>query len=212
MYRKYVKRFFDIVISLLGIVALSPLFLGVALAVKLDDAGPVIFSQKRIGKDKFYFNLYKFRSMKTDTPDIPTHLFSNPEKYISRVGKFIRKTSIDELPQLWNILKGDMSIIGPRPALWNQDDLIAERDKYGANGVKPGLTGLAQVSGRDKLRIPEKARFDGEYAECLNKGGIKALSMDFKCFIKTFAAVLKPEFSDAEQKAEASKEREKAAK
>ncbi len=212
MYRKYVKRFFDIVISLLGIVALSPLFLGVALAVKLDDAGPVIFSQKRIGKDKFYFNLYKFRSMKTDTPDIPTHLLSNPEKYISRVGKFIRKTSIDELPQLWNILKGDMSIIGPRPALWNQDDLIAERDKYGANGVKPGLTGLAQVSGRDKLRIPEKARFDGEYAECLNKGGIKALSMDFKCFIKTFASVLKPEFSDAEQKAEASKEREKAAK
>ena len=191
MYRNFIKRFFDIVLSFLGILILSPVLLVVALAVKIDDAGPALFKQKRVGKGKTYFWLYKFRSMKTNTPDIPTHLLGNPEQYISRVGKFIRKTSIDELPQLWNILKGDMSIIGPRPALWNQEDLIAERDKYGANGVKPGLTGWAQINGRDELEIPEKARLDGEYVEALSSGAFKGLAMDIKCFVGTIAAVLK---------------------
>lgn len=185
MYRNLAKRFFDIVLSLLGLIILSPVFLCVALAIKIDDAGPAFFKQKRVGKGKTYFWLYKFRSMKTSTPDIPTHLLNNPEQYISRVGKFIRKTSIDELPQMFNILKGDMSIIGPRPALWNQDDLIAERDKYGVNDVKPGLTGWAQINGRDELEISEKARLDGEYVEKLSFG------FDCKCFFGTIAAVLK---------------------
>lgn len=185
MYRNLAKRFFDIVLSLLGLIILSPVFLCVALAIKFDDAGPAFFKQKRVGKGKTYFWLYKFRSMKTNTPDIPTHLLNDPEQYISRVGKFIRKTSIDELPQMFNILKGDMSIIGPRPALWNQDDLIAERDKYGVNDVKPGLTGWAQINGRDELEISEKARLDGEYVEKLSFG------FDCKCFFGTIAAVLK---------------------
>lgn len=192
MYKAFVKRFFDVIFSLLGMIILSPLLLGVALAVKIDDAaGPVFFKQKRVGKNKTYFWLYKFRSMKTNTPDIPTHLLSNPEQYISRVGKFIRKTSIDELPQLWNILKGDMSIVGPRPALWNQDDLIEERDKYGANDIRPGLTGLAQISGRDELEIPVKARLDGEYLSVLGSGGLKGFAADVKCFAATVVSVLK---------------------
>ena len=185
MYKNYIKRLFDIVFSLLGMIILFPLFLGVALAIKLDDRGPVFFKQKRVGIDKKIFYLYKFRSMKINTPDIPTHLLDNPEQYIIRIGKFIRKTSIDELPQLFNILIGDMSIIGPRPALWNQDDLIAERDKYGANSVRPGLTGLAQISGRDELEIPVKAKLDGEYIEKMS------FLFDFKCFFGTITAVLK---------------------
>lgn len=185
MYKNYFKRWFDIVFSLLGMIILFPLFLGVALAIKLDDRGPVFFKQKRVGIDKKIFYLYKFRSMKINTPDIPTHLLDNPEQYIIRIGKFIRKTSIDELPQLFNILIGDMSIIGPRPALWNQDDLIAERDKYGANSVRPGLTGLAQISGRDELEIPVKAKLDGEYIEKMS------FLFDCKCFFGTITAVLK---------------------
>lgn len=185
MYKKYIKRLFDIVCSLLGMIVLSPVFLCVALTIKIDDRGSVLFSQKRVGKNKKYFKLYKFRSMKSNTPDIPTHLLASPEQYISRVGKFIRKTSIDELPQLWNIFKGDMSIIGPRPALWNQEDLIAERDKYGANDIRPGLTGWAQINGRDELEIPVKAGLDGEYAKKLS------FLFDCKCFFGTIAAVLK---------------------
>lgn len=185
MYKNFVKRFFDIIFSLLGMIMLSPLFLCVALAIKIDDGGPVFFKQKRVGANKSHFWLYKFRSMKTNTPDVPTHLFNEPEKYISRVGGVIRKLSIDELPQLWNIFRADMSIIGPRPALWNQDDLIAERDKYGVNDVKPGLTGWAQINGRDELEISEKARLDGEYVEKLSFG------FDCKCFFGTIAAVLK---------------------
>lgn len=185
MYKNFIKRFFDIIFSLLGMIILLPLFLCVAVAIKIDDEGPVFFKQKRVGARKSHFWLYKFRSMKTNTPDVPTHLFNESEKYISRVGRFIRKMSIDELPQLWNIFKGDMSIIGPRPALWNQDDLIAEREKYGANDIRPGLTGLAQISGRDEIEIPVKAKLDGEYVERLSFG------FDCKCFFRTIAAVLK---------------------
>lgn len=191
MYKNFVKRFFDIILSLLGMIILSPLFLCVALAIKIDDGGPVFFKQKRVGANKSHFWLYKFRSMKTNTPDVPTHLFNEPEKYISRVGGVIRKLSIDELPQLWNIVRADMSIIGPRPALWNQYDLIAERDKYGANDIRPGLTGLAQISGRDELEIPIKAKLDGEYVATLNSGGFKGLAMDIKCFVGTIFSVLK---------------------
>lgn len=193
MYKKYIKRLCDIILSLLGIIILSPVFLVVASAIKIDDGGPVFFKQKRVGAKKSYFWLYKFRSMKTNTPDIPTHLLNDPEQYISRVGRFIRKTSIDELPQLWNIFKGDMSIIGPRPALWNQDDLIAERDKYSANDVKPGLTGLAQISGRDELEIPVKSKFDGEYVSKLNAGNFEGVKIDIVCFFKTIISVLKSE-------------------
>lgn len=191
MYRNFVKRVFDIIFSFLGMIILSPLFLCVALAIKVDDSGSVLFKQKRVGTKKEYFWLFKFRSMKTSTPDIPTHLLNDPEQYISRVGGFIRRTSIDELPQLWNIFRGDMSIIGPRPALWNQDDLIAERDKYGANDVKPGLTGWAQINGRDELEIPIKAKLDGEYVAALNSGGFKGFAMDVKCFFGTILSVLK---------------------
>lgn len=186
MYTKFVKRLIDIVLSGIGLLVLATPMLIVAIIIRCEDPGPVIFKQKRVGLHKKYFNLYKFRSMKMDTPhDIPTHMLSNPEQYILKVGGFIRKTSIDELPQLWNIFKGDMSIIGPRPALWNQDDLIAERDKYGANDVKPGLTGWAQINGRDELEIPVKAKLDGEYVEKIS------LRMDIKCFFGTIKSVLK---------------------
>jgi O-antigen biosynthesis protein WbqP len=185
MYKHFFKRVFDFILALLGLIILSPLFLVVAVAIKIDDPGPVFFKQKRVGINKTYFNLYKFRSMKLNTPDIPTHLLENPDQYIIKIGKFIRKTSIDELPQLLNILSGKMSIIGPRPALWNQDDLIAERDKYGANDVKPGLTGWAQINGRDELEIPVKAKLDGEYVA---KMGIV---MDCRCFFGTVLSVLK---------------------
>ena len=169
---------------------LSPLFLGIIAAIKIEDGitAPVFFSQKRIGIHKKHFQLYKFRSMKLDTPhDMPTHLLRNPDQYITKVGRFLRKTSLDELPQLWNIFRGDMALIGPRPALWNQDDLIAERDRYGANDVKPGLTGWAQIHGRDELEIPEKAKLDGHYVSQL--GPI----IDIKCFLGTFLAVSRGE-------------------
>lgn len=185
MYKK-IKRIFDVILSVLGLIFLSPFFLLLIIAIKLDSKGPVLFKQKRIGIHKKYFNILKFRTMRVDTPkDMPTHLLSNPEMYITKMGKFLRKTSLDELPQIINILKGDMSIIGPRPALWNQEDLIAERDRYGANDVLPGLTGWAQINGRDELEIPVKARLDGAY--------VKRMSFRFDCicFVGTVAAVLK---------------------
>ena len=182
------KRRLDVVLAGIGLIVLSPVFLCLMAAIKLDSRGPVFFRQKRVGIHKTYFNILKFRTMRIDTPkDMPTHLLENPEQYITRVGKFLRKTSLDELPQIINILKGDMSIIGPRPALWNQDDLIAERDKYGANDVMPGLTGWAQVNGRDELEIPVKARLDGEYVKHLS------FRMDCICFLRTITSVLKHE-------------------
>ena len=185
MYNKIFKRIFDVTLSFLGICILLPIFLIIIIAIKINDPGPAFFKQKRVGVHKSYFNLYKFRSMKMNTPDMPTHLLKNPEQYITKVGAFLRKTSLDELPQMWNILKGDMSIIGPRPALWSQDDLIAERDKYSANDVRPGLTGWAQINGRDELEIPEKAKLDGDYVENMSFG------FDCKCFFGTILSVLK---------------------
>ncbi len=188
MYKKYIKRLLDIVLSFGGIVFLSLPMLLVALAIKLDSKGPVFFKQKRVGLNKTHFNILKFRTMRTDTPkDAPTHELSNPDQWITKVGKILRKTSLDELPQLFNILVGQMSVIGPRPALWNQYDLIEERDKYGANDVRPGLTGWAQISGRDELEIDVKAAFDGEYVEKLSFG------FDVKCFFGTITSVLKSE-------------------
>ncbi len=178
IYEKYVKRILDIVLSFGGLVILSPVFLFLCIWIVIDDPGPILFTQKRIGKDKQYFKLHKFRSMKMSTPhDRPTHMLENPEQYITKAGKFIRSHSLDELPQIWDIFIGNMSVIGPRPGLWNQDLLTAERDKYGANDVKPGLSGLAQINGRDELEIPEKARIDGEY--CKNIG----IKTDVKCFL-----------------------------
>lgn len=183
---RYIKRGIDILLSGLAVIILSPALLVLCAAIKIDSRGPILFKQKRIGIHKSYFWIYKFRTMRTDTPkDMPTHLLTNPEQYITKVGKFLRKTSLDELPQIFNILKGDMSIVGPRPALWNQDDLIAERDKYGANDVVPGLTGWAQINGRDELEIPVKAAFDGEYVK---KFGF---AMDVRCFFGTFLSVLR---------------------
>lgn len=184
-YNRVVKRALDIILSALGLILLSWLLLIVAIVVFVDDPGSPFFSQDRIGKGKRHFQLYKFRSMKKSTPhDVPTHLLENPDQYLLRSGKIIRKLSLDELPQLWNILKGDMSIIGPRPALWNQEDLIEERDKYGANDVRPGLTGWAQINGRDELEIPVKAKLDGEYVEKLS------FVFDCKCFFGSISAVL----------------------
>lgn len=174
------KRVIDFFISLIGLIVLSPLFLILIIWIKLDSKGPVLFKQKRVGIHKTHFNILKFRTMKIDTPkDTPTHLLKNPEQYITRAGKFLRKTSLDELPQIINIIKGDMAIVGPRPALWNQYDLIEERDKYGANDIRPGLTGWAQVNGRDELEIPVKAALDGEYVKKMGIG------MDIKCIFKT---------------------------
>ena len=161
MYRNGIKRLFAIVLSLGGLLCFGWLYLLIVIAIKLDSPGPVIFKQKRVGIHKKHFEIYKFRTMRIDTPrDMPTHLLKNPEQYITKVGAFLRKTSLDEIPQLFNILKGDMAVVGPRPALWNQFDLIEERDKYGANDVRPGLTGWAQIHGRDELEIEEKARLD----------------------------------------------------
>ena len=190
IYEAVVKRGLDLVLSFLGLVILSPLFLVLSLMVVIDDPGPVFFTQKRIGINKSYFKLHKFRSMKMCTPhDTPTHLLENPAQYITKIGGFLRKSSLDELPQIWDIFTGKLSIVGPRPALWNQDDLIAERDRYGANFVKPGLTGWAQINGRDELEIPVKARLDGDYVTELKKGGFKAFKMDLKCFFGTFKSV-----------------------
>lgn len=191
-YEKYMKRFIDIVISIMGIIVLSPVFIVTAVAIFITDPGPVIFTQKRVGINKTFFKLYKFRSMKMSTPhDVPTHMLDNPESYITTVGKFIRKTSIDELPQLFNILEGNLSVVGPRPALWNQEDLVAERDKYCANDVMPGLTGWAQINGRDELEIPVKAKMDGEYVERLRKNIFSGIVIDTKCFFGTITSVLK---------------------
>lgn len=188
MYQRYIKRSLDIILSLLGILLLSWLFLFLIIVIKIDDPGPAFFTQKRFGKNKEFFNIHKFRSMKMSTPrDIPTHMLVEPEIYLTRVGKFIRKFSLDELPQVWDILIGNMSFVGPRPALWNQEDLVAERDKYLANDVLPGLTGLAQVSGRDELEIDEKAAMDGEYVRTIS------FSTDLKCIFKTFTSVIKHE-------------------
>lgn len=180
LYEKYIKRVFDIVISFLGILVLWPVILVASAIVFIEDPGKVIYKQKRVGENKSYFYIHKIRTMRLDTPDIPTHLMKEPEKYILKVGKIYRKYSIDELVQLFDIVRGKMSIVGPRPALWNQEDLIAERDKYQANSIKPGLTGWAQINGRDELEIPVKAKLDGEYASALNTG--KGLRMDIKCF------------------------------
>ncbi len=183
---KGLKRFFDFIVALLGSIILLPLFVVLILAIKIDSRGPILFVQRRIGKNKRHFYILKFRTMRIDTPkDTPTHLLENPEQYITRVGAFLRKTSLDELPQIWNILTGDMSIIGPRPALWNQYDLIYERDKYGANDILPGLTGWAQINGRDELLIPDKARLDGEY---VNK---MSFLFDCKCFLGTLISIIK---------------------
>ena len=190
MYERVVKRGIDILLSSVALVVFSWLYLIIALAIKIDDPGPAFFVQKRVGKGKKLFDLYKFRSMKMSTPhDTPTHLLSDPEQYITKVGRFLRKSSLDEIPQVWNIFNGTMSAIGPRPALWNQDDLVAERDKYGANDVRPGLTGWAQINGRDELEIPVKARLDGEYVKKLRQGGWKAFAFDCRCFIGTVFSV-----------------------
>ena len=185
MYQKFGKRFLDILLSFCGIVVLFPVYLGVALAIKIDDPGPVLFCQKRVGIHRTYFNIMKFRTMKVDPPrDMPTHLLQNPDQYITRVGRFLRKTSLDELPQIFQILTGKMSVIGPRPALWNQFDLLEEREKYGANDIRPGLTGWAQINGRDELSIEEKARLDGEYKEKVS------FAFDCRCFFGTIGSVL----------------------
>lgn len=185
---KFFKRTLDIVLSFLGMLVLSPFFLLLVLAIKLDSKGPVLFKQKRVGLHKKYFYILKFRTMRIDTPkDTPTHLLENPEQWITKVGKFLRKTSLDELPQIWNIFVGDMSIIGPRPALWNQYDLIEERDRYGANDVLPGLTGWAQIHGRDELPIAKKAELDGYYVQHLSFG------LDVRCFFGTIKSVAKSE-------------------
>ena len=185
-YNRILKRIIDIICSLMAIIFLSIIYLPICLLVKLTSPGPVFFKQKRIGKNKTFFNILKFRTMRIDTPkDCPTHLLENPDQYITKVGKFLRKTSLDELPQIFNIFKGDMSVIGPRPALWNQDDLIAERDKYGVNELKPGLTGWAQVNGRDELPIPVKAKLDGEYVNRIS------FAFDVKCLLLTIVSVFK---------------------
>ena len=192
MYQKFGKRFLDVVLSVCGIIVLIPLWVILAIMIKIDDPGPIFFKQKRIAQDKNgekqFFQIYKYRSMKMCTPrDCPTHLLENPEQYITKVGGFLRKTSLDELPQIFNIFFGQMSVIGPRPALWNQDDLYEERAKYGANGVKPGLTGWALINGRDELPIDVKAKLDGEYVERMSFG------FDIKCFFGTITSVLKHE-------------------
>ncbi|WP_418556205.1 sugar transferase [Longibaculum muris] len=186
IYNNYIKRMIDFILSLIGLILLSPVFIVLCFWIKMDSNGPILFKQKRFGKNKTFFYIYKFRTMRTDTPnDMPTHMLSDPDQYITRAGKFLRKTSLDELPQIINILKGEMAIIGPRPALWNQDDLIAERDRYHANDIKPGLTGWAQINGRDELEIEVKAKLDGDYMKHMS------FLFDVKCFFGTITSVLK---------------------
>ena len=186
MYSNCVKRALAIVLSLVGLLTLGWLLILLSIAIKLDSPGPVLFRQKRVGLNKSHFYILKFRTMRIDTPrDMPTHLLVNPEQYITRVGRFLRKTSLDELPQLFNILAGHMAIVGPRPALWNQFDLIAERDRYGANDIRPGLTGWAQINGRDELEIDVKARYDGEYVQRMS------LAFDIRCILGTVTAVIR---------------------
>ena len=187
-YSRFVKRALDLILSFFGLVLLSPVLLAISLAIVLEDPGPVLFSQKRVGKNKRFFRVHKFRSMKMDTPhDVPTHMLGNPDRYITRIGRFIRAHSLDELPQIWDIFIGNMSVIGPRPALWNQDLLTAERDKYGANAPKPGLTGWAQINGRDELEIPVKAPAH------LARGGFHAFFFDCRCFLGTVFSVARGE-------------------
>ena len=189
MYAKYIKRLLDIILSFAGLVCLSWLFLIIMIAIKIDSPGPILFKQKRIGIHKKHFFIHKFRTMYTDTPKyMPTHLLNNPETFITPIGKFLRKTSMDELPQFFDVLVGNMSVVGPRPALWNEEELLAERDKYGANDVRPGITGWAQINGRDELEIPVKAKLDGEYVKALHTG--KGFFMDTRCFFGTIGSVL----------------------
>ena len=191
LYDLYIKRCFDIIVSFLGMIILSPVFLMVSLAVYIDDPGPILFRQKRIGINKTVFSMHKFRSMKLSAPhDTPTHLLTDPEEYMTRVGRFIRKFSLDELPQFWDIFTGRLSVVGPRCALWNQYDLIDERDKYGANDIRPGLTGWAQIHGRDELEIKDKARLDGYYTDQLNKSSVSGFIIDVKCFFGSVKAVI----------------------
>ena len=186
MYQRGIKRVIDFVLALCGLVVLSPIFIILCIWIKVDSKGPILFKQKRVGINKTHFNILKFRTMYVDTPkDMPTHMLSNPDQFITKAGKFLRKTSLDELPQIINILKGEMAVIGPRPALWNQYDLIEERDKYKVNDLRPGLTGWAQINGRDELEIPVKAKLDGEYVERIS------FLFDVKCFIGTITSVLK---------------------
>lgn len=211
MYKYFLKRLFDFTLSLLGIIVLALPMIIIAIAIKCNSKGPVFFKQKRVGKKKKLFTILKFRTMRVDTPhDAPTHELADPKKWITGVGRFLRKTSLDEIPQIFNIFVGQMSIIGPRPALWNQDDLVAERDKYGANDVKPGLTGWAQINGRDELEIPLKASLDGEYVKKLNAGWFRGVWMDWKCFWGTIFSVLKSdgvvEGGTGEMKKQAGKE------
>lgn len=181
-----VKRIIDFILALIAFIMLSPIFLAIAIWIKVDSPGPVFFKQKRVGINKSFFDIYKFRTMRTDTPkDMPTHLLNDAKSFITKSGAFLRKTSLDELPQLINIIKGEMAIIGPRPALWNQDDLVAERDNYHANDVLPGLTGWAQINGRDELEIPVKAKLDGEYVENMS------FVFDLKCFFGTIFSIMK---------------------
>ena len=184
IYERYIKRGIDVFLSFVGMILLSPLYIFISVWIIVDDPGPVLFTRKRIGENKRFFRLHKFRSMKMSTPhDKPTHMLENPEQYITKTGKFLRAHSLDELPQIWDIFLGNMSIVGPRPGLWNQDLLTAERDKYGANDIKPGLTGWAQINGRDELEIVDKARLDGVYANTLTSG--KGFLMDIKCFLRS---------------------------
>ena len=186
MYKKAVKRIIDFILSLCGLIILSPVFIILCIWIKLDSKGPILFKQKRVGINKTHFNIYKFRTKYIDTPkDMPTHMLKDRDQFITKAGKFLRKTSLDELPQIINIIKGEMAIIGPRPALWNQYDLIEERDKYHANDVRPGLTGWAQINGRDELEIDVKARLDGEYVKRIS------FLFDLKCFFGTITSVLK---------------------
>ncbi len=196
MYKCFIKRILDIILSGIAIVVLAFPMLIIAIAIKIDDPGPVMFKQKRVGQKKngelTYFMIWKFRSMKMSTPhDIPTHLLENPDQYITRVGRFIRRTSLDELPQIYQVFTSKLSAVGPRPALWSQYDLIAEREKYGANDIKPGITGWAQINGRDELEIDVKAKLDGDYTAALNAGKFKGFIMDIKCFFGTFLSVLR---------------------
>lgn len=194
IYEAFLKPILDNILSFLGLLLLSPVFIIVIIAIKVDDPGPVFFTQCRITRDKKFFRLHKFRSMKMSTPhDMPTHMLQNPEQYITRVGRFLRRSSLDELPQIWDIFRGKMSVIGPRPALWNQADLIAERDRWGANDVMPGLTGFAQIHGRDQLEIKDKAELDGIYTQQLKENSISGLIVDVRCFFGTLLPVLRSE-------------------
>ena len=191
-YIRVVKRGLDKLFSFFAMLLLFPLYVLVSVVIFADDPGPVLFRQKRVGRNKHYFELHKFRSMKRSAPhDVPTHMLQDPDQYLLRTGRLIRRSSLDELPQLWDIFRGKMSLVGPRPALWNQDDLVTEREKYGANDVLPGLTGWAQVNGRDELEIPDKAKLDGDYVRALQGGGFGAFAMDTRCFFRTILSVLR---------------------